>query len=112
MNYIKQLEEQNEQLLQRLAEAEKTIIDKQSVIDHRVPRWCSKSGNHTCFYYGWDNSRYIASMQLTSDKETPWHVCVILGDNPKGDDVMHKTKTWEEARDIVEHMFSNVAVQK
>jgi hypothetical protein len=110
MDYVRQLEAQNEQLLQRLAEAEKTNIDRQSDVSRRLPKWFCKGDGYTSFYYGWD-CRNIAHVQLTGDKKTPWHIW-IAGDNPAVVDAMRKAKTLELAKEIVEYIFSNAAVQK
>lgn len=109
-DYIKQLEAANEELHQKLIAAEKKLIEKNEDIERRLPRWIYHEGAGC--HYGWD-IRNIADIRLTTDPDKPWLIWVTGESLPQGaSSSMRNFKTLEDAKAMVELIFSNAAKPK
>ena len=109
MSYVEELERQNEDLRQKLAATEKKLIDKIEDTDRRLPQWFKRSD--TNYYYGWD-IRNIADIRKSGDPHKPWTIWIAGDDHSMTQGTLRTFKTAEDAKAMVELIFSNAAVRK
>lgn len=111
-DYIKQIEAENEELRQRLSQAETDL----HIGNIRTPKW--KSVNGYLFYYGFRNrtdnmneysfSHHTTNLASVSKLVTgEWHVMTIHDYHTTKKVYEKKFKDFEEATKYVERIFSN-----